>query len=292
LGQGAGWRRAEPDLEAKMHTFTIHEFLGLPKLTPGRRKKALERMRLTAARRGLNDLMAAIDVALQIEEVALALAIRWTAASEDQAMHAGGARKLDAQLDRALSGLHDSLQLMVRAFDGRQADMARTLLDSLFPKGPGAITRLPYVDQNAHVSALLTKMGEMAHHDALTALNLQDWVARIRELNERYGRALTRPERLNHEHVVAADRAGWTSMLSVVARVLGTFPSDTDVDIQGRHDLLQPLTDQQDELNLLRARRRGENLFAGEPGMETFSGEALEPEDLPLEPSVEEPIST
>lgn len=277
-----------------MRTFSIYEFLALPKLTPGRRMKALERMRLAAVARGLTDLVTAIDGAIRVEDHALALVMRWEAAAADHAMHAGGAQKLDAQLDRALSGLHESLQLKVRAFEGSQAQMAHALIEALFPKGPGPITSLPYVDQNAQVSTLLVKMGVSPHRDALVALHLQDWVERIREVNEQYGRALTRPERLTHEQVVAADRAGWTSMLSVVARVLGAFPEDTDGDRQGRRDLLQPLTDQQDEMSALRARRRGENTFV-EEGEELFSEEPTPPEpqqeNLPQGSALGEPAA-
>ena len=81
------------------------------------------------------------------------------------------------------------------------------------------------------------------------------WIA---EVNAVYGALLSRPERLTHAEVVAADRAGWSAMLSVIARVLGAHPDDTEAEIEARRALLQPITDQQDELTGLRARRRGE----------------------------------
>jgi hypothetical protein len=273
-----------------MRSFGLQEFLALPKLTPGRRRKALERMRQAAVARGLASIVTAIDAAIRLEDHALALTVRWNGAAEDHAMHADGAQKLDAQLDRSLSGLYESLQLKFRAFDEPEVSQARALLEALFPKGPGAVTSLPYVDRNALVGSLLARMAEPAHRDALTALHLWDWVERIREINDQYGRALSRPERLTHEQVVAADRAGWAAMLSVVATVLGIYPDDTQADIEGRRALLQPLTDQQDEMSTLRARRRGEITLGEEELPEEPTPAEPHQEQLPPQPALTGPV--
>jgi hypothetical protein len=248
-----------------MPTFTIQEFLHFPKLTPGRRRMALQRMKVVAASSGPPLLVTAIDDAILLEDRALALAARWNKAGEDHAIHAEDARKLDALVDRGLSGFHDSLQLAVRALGEAQAGPAQALLEVFFPKGPGALTNLPYVDQHALVTQMLERLAEPVHRDAIATLHLQVWVERIREVNHRYGRALSRPERLTYEQVAAADRAGWMAMLSVIARVLGLHPTDSEPDLQGRRALLQPLTDQQEEMASLRARRRGEGPFEDEP---------------------------
>lgn len=242
-----------------MRTFVIRELIDLPKLTPGRRRQALERMRPVAAARGLVSLAAAIDAAILREDHALSLSLRWSRASEDRALHEEGAQALDALLDRSISTLFDQITLKGQV-DPALAGASRSLLEDLFPKGPGEITGLPYVDESARVRTICAKLSAPPHSTAIATLGLGDWVVQIRELNERYSALLSRPERLTHADVVAADNAGHASLLGVIARVLGAYPDDTEADIEGRRALLVFYADQQDEMADLRARRRGEGL--------------------------------
>jgi hypothetical protein len=55
-------------------------------------------------------------------------------------------------------------------------------------------------------------------------------------------------------------------MLTVVARVLGLHPSNSEADMQARHALLAPYLEQKEAFATLRARRRSES--AEEPGAE------------------------
>ena len=242
-----------------MRTFVIREFIDLQKLTPGRRRQVLERMRPVALARGLPSLVAAIDAAILREDHALSLSLRWSGASGDRALHEEGAQKLDALLDRAISSFCEQVSLKGQ-MNPTLAGASRTLLDELFPKGPIEITRLPYVDESARVRTICAKLSSPPHSTIVAALRLEDWVENIRDLNERYSMLLSRPERLTHADVAAADQAGHASTLGVIARVLGIYPDDTEADIEGRRALLVYFADQQDEMADLRARRRGEGL--------------------------------
>jgi hypothetical protein len=235
----------------------IQEFLGLPKLTPGRRQEALLRMRTEAAARGYSDLVLSIDQALALEKEALQMELKWSRWTEDHAQHEAGAREVDSLLDRTLTGLYESLLLKERSFPGL-ARPARTLLDAFFPQGTGPVTHLPYVDQHALVSTLLEGLSKAPHRDALVALRLEDWLERLQEINRQYGLLLMRPGRLTFGQVMAADKAGHIGMLTVVARVLGLHPSNSEADMQARHALLAPYLEQKEAFANLRARRRNE----------------------------------
>jgi hypothetical protein len=217
----------------------IQEFLALPKLTPGRRQEALLRMRTEALARGHHVLVQTIDEALALEKQALQMELDW-------------------------SRLNESLLLKERSFPDLAAT-ARTLLDAFFPQGTGPVTHLPYVDQHARVSILLEGLSKAPHHDALIALRLEDWLGRLQEINQQYGDLLMRPDRLTFAQVTAADKAGHIGMLTVVARVLGLHPSNSEADMAARHALLAPYLEQKEAFAALRARRRSE---AGEPGAE------------------------
>jgi hypothetical protein len=235
----------------------IQEFLALPKLTPGRRQEALLRMRTEALARGHHVLVQTIDEALALEKQALQMELDWSRWTEDHAQHEAGAREMDGLLDRTLTGLNESLLLKERSFPDLAAT-ARTLLDAFFPQGTGPVTHLPYVDQHARVSILLEGLSKAPHHDALIALRLEDWLGRLQEINQQYGDLLMRPDRLTFAQVTAADKAGHIGMLTVVARVLGLHPSNSEADMAARHALLAPYLEQKEAFAALRARRRGE----------------------------------
>jgi hypothetical protein len=92
----------------------------------------------------------------------------------------------------------------------------------------------------------------------VATLQLERWVARIEEVNARYGRALTRPERMSFKEVREANLVAWVGLVEVVARILGTFPTNEPAHVDARRTLLQPIADQEAEAALLRARRKGE----------------------------------
>src|SRR5262245_19469817 len=128
-----------------MNPFCLQSLLAIPRLTPGRRAIALERIRTDLAEiPAAAVLLPAIDRALAAHRRALALEAEWRGVSGSQGVHAPGARALDAQLDKALGAFHGTLGGIAITFGPREAALARQLRAAVFPRGVGAVTSLPY----------------------------------------------------------------------------------------------------------------------------------------------------
>src|SRR5687767_4295291 len=98
-GTGA-YQKAETKEVDEMRRCSIQDFLTLPRLTPSRRKMALERMATVARERGLVALEAPIRASIAVQDKALLLEQQRRETAKDHAIHADGAPAMDAELDR------------------------------------------------------------------------------------------------------------------------------------------------------------------------------------------------
>jgi hypothetical protein len=241
-----------------MRRYHLEAIVHVPKLTAARRAIVLERMR-----RRLDEMPAPelavlkvrVDQALKLQREALALSQSRRTASEE-AMHAGAAKALDAKLDKLLSLLNATLGGFIEVFEGQKAQLALKVREAIFRDGVAHITSRPFVEQHELVKLLIhdLRTGELAA--AVAVLQLGQWVERLEELNAAYGQHLTRPERVSVEMVRASDTRAWIALVEVVTAVLAVYPTNADPDVAGRHHLLIPLVEQEQEAALLRARRR------------------------------------
>ena len=237
-------------------TFVIQQLLTLPHLTSARRLLALQRMSARAAlRTDCVPLMGPLGKASKVQEKALAVADQWRKADGDRALHADGAKSLDGAVDRMVTGLHAVLENIARSFGPDEVKLAQKLLEEVFPNGAGELVSLPYVEEHGAVVTILNRLQtDLAAN--VKGLELESWVRRLAKLVDDYGLALTRPERLTWDDVVAADNAGHEALAEVVARILGLFPTNTPADVAARTELLGPVADQQEEITKLRASRK------------------------------------
>lgn len=242
-----------------MKHIPIWAFLSIPKLTAGRRRLSLQRLRdELAAIPSLSHLLPAVDKAIAAQEAAIALRARRPSSLEVSRMHAARAMTLDIEVDRAVSGLHGTLTSTVRALspDDPAAVAAEHLLASVFVGGVAPITQLPFVDQHAAVDQLLKVLREDPDAVAAVALlTLQRWVDRIEALNAEYGEHVTQESPIRGQDIRDADRAGWVAFCEVMVQVLGAVPGSEEADEVLRGRLLGPVISQRDELRKLRARR-------------------------------------
>lgn len=264
-----------------MRLIPIWTFVQVPKLTAGRRRLALQRMR--AAVESLPDLAAllpVIDSAIAVQERMISLRAARPHSLEASRKHAVQATALDAKLDRAVSSLHGVLTHIVRGLDdgAHDATLAAMLLQRLFPGGVAPITQLPYVDQYAVVdqlAELIRTEPELA--DAVAALGLETLVERIETLNEEYGKHVTRTDLISTRDLRDADRAGWLALCTVVAELVGAVSGTTDEDDALRGTLLLPIVRQHEELKDLRASRRSG------AGPDELADDATDDDELGLE---------
>lgn len=262
------------------------DFINMQRLTPGRRSEALSRMKVVAVDLGLTSLASAIDAAVEIDAKAVTLQLLWNSAASDYAQHQAGAQALDAQVDHALSGLLDAIESKIASFP-ELASQGNLLKSTFFKGGVSDITSLPFIDEHAYVKNLVKQLAAAPYWDAVLALRIDDWVRKLRDLNERYGALLSKPDRLSYSDVTLAESAGYDAMLGVIARVLGAFPDNTEGDLAARRKLLSPLVEQREELASLRAKRRsaGAERAPSEPGEADTGADGGEAPPA-LEPSV------
>lgn len=240
-----------------MSRFRIESFVTLFRLNPARRLIALERIAMTAvALPNAAVLQTSLAAAIQRQHEVLALIEQWRLSKENR-MHAEGARETDSSLDQLLSGFRSTLLMISLTFGGDRAKIAAALLEDLFPDGVTFFTRRTFVEQHAALRVLIGRLREERRQAALRSLELLSWVDRLDELNNTFGQQLTRPSQgISQDMIRAADLVAFSATTQVVAVVLGLYPSNSDLDIAGRVALLSPLIEQEEELTLLRTRRR------------------------------------
>lgn len=269
----------------------LETYVKVPRLTPGRRRLALQRM-LSIVQANLDwaFLEPAIDVALTAQEDTIRTLVAWRDAQESAAMHASEATQLDVQVDQALSAWLGILRSTQSGFGetSPEALAAAFMEETLFSNGVGPITSLPYVDQHGEVDLLLTRVQEDEPlAEAATTLNLEPLLTRLTELNAAYGAALSRTATLSYAELQALDREAWRSVVGVFVRIMGAFPDPTDEHDDAVRTLVEPYAVQAAEFAKLKQRRSSGSLFdfdatdAVEEGDEAegLDEDADEPED-------------
>lgn len=237
---------------------SIQNLIGLARIPGGRREMALNRLLdRIADNPNLSSLEPPVRAAITTHLALTDLRHRYQAARSTAKFHAARARELDPVLDRCLSTLGGTLTGLARSLDlGSPLQVqAEELNDALFPSGVGAVTSLTYVNEHVAVNKILRTLHSAEVAGTVEALGLPVQIARLKEVNDEYGAVLTKPEDLTPARMKAEDDAAWQAYLSVVARIVGLFPTDAPEDEAQRTELLQPLLDQHEEHRLWRQRK-------------------------------------
>jgi len=235
----------------------------------GRRTFAMQQLHKVAKDMKLAALATHVAAAIKNDRKTYDLELAWASSQRAPAApsaDAGKAKRVDAQVDRALTALRDAAQAQRDGADpAAEKDLVSSIdamLTSLFPKGVGDVTSLSFVDELNAVDRIVAKL--RGEHAALVAdLGLGRLTERLAKLAVEYRAALEAPSAggPRFDEVRAARAAGQERMLEAVAMILGAYPHGTKEDVAARRALLAPILEQNEAIRqYLRSRRAVEDV--------------------------------
>jgi len=263
----------------------------LYKLPITRAAFALETVRDRAQVLRRDDFIRLLEIALTDTRWAMQLVMSFRAGHTSQ--YPPAARKMDGVVDHLIVGGESYLQAQVRIYRGEpRGDAAERLLRIFFPRGVGAITRLPFVEEQAEVEALLQRAAtdELADDIALLP-ELPDWLQRLTERNREYGALLgaaaTVPTRTELRQAQAQCQERVTQVMFYIISYYGLLDPDNT---EERDHLLEPIMQQNEAARLARRRHRSPGDVDPETGEELEGQPDLAgPDDEDLDGLVGEP---
>ncbi|TKD09275.1 hypothetical protein [Polyangium fumosum] len=208
----------------------------------GRRLFALYQVREAAVAASHADLAAHAAHAIAHDTETRALEAKW--AGRKLTTYSPEARQIDIYVDAAITAFRDGTDAQIRASAPGDplADAAQKMIAVLLPKGAGAITSLPFVEELAEVQRILSRVDEPDYKSLVTELGLTRQVARLKNLEGQYRAAIEGPGGpLTFAKVKDARAKGQSLLLQAVAMILGKYPSDSEADRTARGALLSPI---------------------------------------------------
>ena len=237
---------------------TLSPYFDLYDFPTGRRLFALGEMRERAESVEDEELVGAIDRALEVNQRARHLEGQWRHARSVDQMARRRAAQIDNDLDRAVGALHSQLKAVAALFaDEPKGRTASAMREELFPDGAGAITRMSFEEELSTVKYLLEQLSTEWGGD-LADLEIKSTVEKLSSLADAFEDALAEPPRsTTWDEVREARNRGQEAMLHAVATVLGKFGTDEDDAIEMRQRLLTPIRNQNERIGELHKRQRG-----------------------------------
>ncbi len=230
----------------------------------GRRLWAMHQLKERAAERGLSDLAAHADRAVEHDRWTRDLDARWAARQLQQGQGEDPAQRVDVLVDRTLLALRDAAECqaaVARPGDGT-AEKVKVFLRELFPMGVAAVASMTYGEELAAVESIVGKLrGGLA--PLVAELGVGRHAERLAELVGEYRGALAGPrgEPLDFGQVRAARARGQELLLQAVAMILGRCPLSTPEHLALRTALLGPVLEQNEAIRqYFRARRMVEDV--------------------------------
>ncbi|TKD06495.1 hypothetical protein [Polyangium fumosum] len=198
-------------------------------------------------------------------------------------------QQADIRLDKALSGLRDAGEALLKGAD--EVEDAQLIADvehflhEVFPNGVAAVTNAPYDVELVAVKAIVDKLqGELS--PVVQKLGLSLNAERIANLAQKYKEALSAVDTLEFGTVKAAREAGQNYLLRIVARILGTYDEPTGDHAEKRAALLAPVVKQNEAIrHNIRTRR-------STPDVDPKTGEEQLPEEAAGGSGLEETTPT
>jgi hypothetical protein len=233
-------------------------FIKIYKLSTARRLHALREIERRARAVGANELAELAAQALAHDQEVTRMEILAEGSSRNR--FGPAAMTLDAQVDRALTGIESFLDAQIRVYgeDSARGVDAAFVCKELFPSGAAAITARPFVLEHEAILSLLERSREGALAEAVARIpELPAMLAQLAELDRQYGAALQAYDRDRpaYETIKVAQAHGHELMARVVAVILARHalaPDRTDE----RDHLLEPILRQNEDVRLARQRRR------------------------------------
>lgn len=187
---------------------------------------------------------------------------------------------LDIRVDRALSGIRDGAEAVIRGAGEDEKDLIAQVehfLNEILPNGVAAVTGKSFDEESVIVKGIVGRLaGDLA--PTVTSLGLSLNVNRLATLATQYEAALAGVETLEFGKVKAAREVGQDYLLRLTAKIIGTFDEPSGTQAESRAALLAPILKQDQAIaDHLRARR-------SVPDVDPKTGE----EQAPAESTVEE----
>ncbi len=192
---------------------------------------------------------------------------------------------MDNRVDHCVVGLHSYLDSQTRMYrDMPQGQAATALLTRLFPKGPGAIIRLPYAQQHTAVHGLLLAADDPALADDIAQLTeFPGMLERLRTVNEEYAAVLNAYNHVPQPDVVREAQArGQDLMAEVIVLILAHGIDGSPESIAARDHLLEPVQRQNQAIRQSRRRRRPAQDVDPDTGAELPNGDGDGDDDAGL----------
>ncbi len=203
-------------------------------------------------------LRARVEAALAADRKTRALELRYEG-QDSAAEHGPDAPALSHDIERALSGLDETLRSNIRSFpaDDPVAVASRQVRKALLPSGVAAITELDFVQELETLSTLLKTAAEPDVAGQLDAAKTQHYVDRLSGLVERFRASVGAGQAgaVGFDQVKKARATGQRNLLEVVAWVLGHYLEDTEDQVAARERLLRPILDQNEDIHRQHSRQ-------------------------------------
>lgn len=259
---------------------TFDYFLELYQSTTGRNIVALEQMLPIAAEHDAPEVFACIEQALEVNGWTREKELMWNRDRQVDEMARAEAKEISHELDQVVGAFFRQIQSIETAFSGRpRGETVVELREQLFPEGAAGYTKQPFEDKLSAIRFLLEQFDE-EWREEVESLGMGPSVERLRELADEFEEALRLDDArdpLSWDEVREAKGAAREEMLRVVAKVLGTFASDSDA--EARRELLAPIREQDERIAELHRQRRGVTDVDPETGEEKTKAEPDRNED-------------
>ena len=253
----------------------LQDILNLYVFSTGRRLFSLKQVHQAAKERKLSALASQVAEAIKHDRATRTLERRWSKQSS-VSPGAGEAPRIDALIDRTVSGLRDAAQAHAEGAEPGEAiiKVVNDFVEDLFPAGVPAVTQLAYVDELSAVEEVLEKL-KGPHAKTVKELGLERFVARLEALLPKDRAALEGPKsELSFGAVKAARAQGQDFLLQTVAMIVGAFPKSTSDHVAARTALLTPILRQNEAIRQYMRGRRGGSIADVDP--ETGEPEVIE----------------
>lgn len=264
----------------------IRRFIVSYVLTAGRRVVVIEDMLRVARKHGNAALIAELEQAAEVARETFRLVRLWHTEREKSKRSRPDAVAIDNQLDRAITRVRDhAANFADMPGDDPDAVMARKFLAAFYPHGVRAITHQPYEEQLVTVEEMLTTWTQPEWQDTIRELGLAKFIQLITTLTADYREAVTGFVRrdVTWDEVRTAEDAGQTLLASLVARVLGLYPTDAPDDLKFRGEYLEMFDEQNNLTAEYRSRRKGKEA----PDVDPDTGTEFEDSDTETETTTE-----
>lgn len=238
---------------------TLLPYFDLRQMPTGRRRFTITATQRTVAEeaefREFRDFLAQ---AAAHDEKTHQLEREWARVRANRSTKRGDAGIIDAEIDIQVAAMEMILRANSRGDDDDpDIQVARQLHQTLFPRGYGAITQLPFEEQLIALEDLL-KVIDSELKPLLVIGGIERQVQRLRPLVQRFRDELLafQGRSVVWEDVVAANQQGHENMAGLVARAIGLFPGTDAESTLRRETILAEFNRQQEIVREANRRRR------------------------------------